>query len=68
MHRSEASRRWLLALASALVFTMPLSLAGCSEGGGGEEGDVTVPKNFEEAHKDTLNQFQEAQKNQEQKK
>ena len=57
MHRCGLLLRWLsMTLASAILFALPFSLAGC----GGSDSSApagVVANNFKEMHKDTLNEF-----------
>ncbi len=57
MHRCSLLARWLLVtVGSAIVFTLPLSLAGCGESDGSAQAGVAA-KNFSESHKDSMSEF-----------
>jgi hypothetical protein len=63
MHRCGLSRWLFMTLAPAVVFALPLSLAGCG-GSDSSQPQVVAPKDFNETHKDSMNEFM---KNKEQK-
>ena len=57
MHMCSLLARWMLMTAgSAIVFALPLSLAGCGESDGSAQAGVAA-KNFSESHKDSMSEF-----------
>ena len=57
MHMCSLLARWMLMTAgSAIVFALPLSLAGCGESDGSVQAGVAA-KNFSESHKDSMSEF-----------
>jgi hypothetical protein len=57
MYMCSLLARWMLMTAgSAIVFALPLSLAGCGESDGSAQAGVAV-KNFSESHKDSMSEF-----------
>ncbi len=55
MHERRFSRRTCLALAPAMLFGLPLTLAGC--GGSESSGSQTSTADFKETHKDSMNEY-----------
>jgi hypothetical protein len=61
MHRAGLSRWLFAALIPAVLFVLPLSLAGC----GGEDStktQVLTPEKFKETHKATMGEFKQSKK------
>jgi hypothetical protein len=59
MHRS-LTRRLLMALVPVIGFTAPLLLAGCGEESTTATPTGAAPKDFNETHKDSMEQFKKA--------
>ena len=60
MHRA-LTRRFLMALVPTIGFAMPLFVVGCGEDSSTATPAGTAPKNFNDTHKDTLEQFKKSQ-------